>query len=447
MSYCTPCPPCDTNFPILCEPLEVTTQAKRLVVEDSAACQKTLVPPLTEQVLKSSGVTGQLTWTNGSNNSLVVKDSSGAVEMKDGSSLSPIVLPNISQDTTSVVAKQLVMMADGTVKVWEPSLTADKFIAYWDGGDWRVNTLNSILPAGNGSVFIRNNSGILQAITGNSNDILTMVGSTPSFVTPGSSNAFPAGHIYGLLLSNNGTDPNKSIDISSGECRDSTAVENIILSSTLTKSATAAFVAGTGQPGLLGGTPNPTTATTLHVLIIRGASGVDVGFHANPTISLASLPTGYNQYYRRIGSIITDSAGNIESFFQNGDRFLLKTPYKAASTRDQTIAATGTSITLYVPNGIRVIPLIRGISAHDRDWTFYDIDQGITSFPSSSDPSSTDFIPAANSNSTFYEVGSNAEFVLTNTSRQIGVIGNAVMTTMFNWDIWGWIDQRNRLQP
>jgi hypothetical protein len=56
MSYCTPCPPCDTNFPLLCEPLETTANGKRLVVEDSAACQKTLASPSTPSTL---------TWDNG----------------------------------------------------------------------------------------------------------------------------------------------------------------------------------------------------------------------------------------------------------------------------------------------------------------------------------------------------------------------------------------------
>ena len=54
MSYCTPCPPCDTNFPLLCEPLETTANGKRLVVEDSAACQKTIQTPTSKQVVNSN---------------------------------------------------------------------------------------------------------------------------------------------------------------------------------------------------------------------------------------------------------------------------------------------------------------------------------------------------------------------------------------------------------
>lgn len=80
MSYCTPCPPCDSNFPLLCEPLEITANGKRLVVEDSAACQKTIqTPATTQQVLKTDGA-GNLTWTNGVNGTVLGKDSTGKVE-------------------------------------------------------------------------------------------------------------------------------------------------------------------------------------------------------------------------------------------------------------------------------------------------------------------------------------------------------------------------------
>jgi len=79
MSYCTPCPPCDSEFPLLCEPLETTANGKRLVVEDSAACQKTIQTPVAQQVLKTDGA-GNLTWTNGANNTVLAKSSTGIVE-------------------------------------------------------------------------------------------------------------------------------------------------------------------------------------------------------------------------------------------------------------------------------------------------------------------------------------------------------------------------------
>ena len=78
MSYCTPCPPCDTNFPLLCEPLETTANGKRLVVEDSAACQKTIQTPTTGQVLTSNN--GTLGWTNGGNTTVLSKSPTGNLE-------------------------------------------------------------------------------------------------------------------------------------------------------------------------------------------------------------------------------------------------------------------------------------------------------------------------------------------------------------------------------
>jgi hypothetical protein len=64
---------------LLCEPLETTANGKRLVVEDSAACQKTIQSPVAQQVLKTDGA-NNLTWTNGANNTVLGKDSTGKVE-------------------------------------------------------------------------------------------------------------------------------------------------------------------------------------------------------------------------------------------------------------------------------------------------------------------------------------------------------------------------------
>jgi hypothetical protein len=64
---------------LLCEPLETTANGKRLVVEDSAACQKTIQTPASQQVLKTDGA-ANLTWTNGDNVNVLKKSSTGTVE-------------------------------------------------------------------------------------------------------------------------------------------------------------------------------------------------------------------------------------------------------------------------------------------------------------------------------------------------------------------------------
>jgi len=88
---------------LLCEPLETTANGKRLVVEDSAACQKTIQTPVAQQVLKTDGA-GNLTWTNGGNNTVLGKDSTGKVEF--------------AQITTDQIADNSVTSAkivDGTI--------------------------------------------------------------------------------------------------------------------------------------------------------------------------------------------------------------------------------------------------------------------------------------------------------------------------------------------
>ena len=78
MTPCTPAPPCDLEYPLLCEPLETTANGKRLVVEDSAACQKTIQTPPTGQVLTSNN--GTLGWTNGGNTTVLSKSPTGNLE-------------------------------------------------------------------------------------------------------------------------------------------------------------------------------------------------------------------------------------------------------------------------------------------------------------------------------------------------------------------------------
>jgi len=116
MSNCTPCPPCDTEYPLLCEPLETTANGKRLVVEDSAACQKTIQSPVAQQVLKTDGA-GNLTWTNGANSTILGKDSTGKVEFATINSVlqsGPVDLGSQPLATTGAVSSGAVNAASVT---------------------------------------------------------------------------------------------------------------------------------------------------------------------------------------------------------------------------------------------------------------------------------------------------------------------------------------------
>jgi hypothetical protein len=104
---------------LLCEPLETTANGKRLVVEDSAACQKTIQSPVAQQVLKTDGA-GNLTWTNGANNTILEKDSTGKVEFVDNVNnilqSGPVDLGSQPLTTTGAVTAK-------TVAITNPSAT------------------------------------------------------------------------------------------------------------------------------------------------------------------------------------------------------------------------------------------------------------------------------------------------------------------------------------
>jgi hypothetical protein len=116
MSYLTNCPPCDTNFPILCEPLETTANGKRLVVEDSAACQKTIQTPTGQQILKTDG-SGNLSWTNGANDTVLTKSATGVVEFAPVSNQIP---------DGSITTDKLASAAVTNSKIQNLSVTAAK---------------------------------------------------------------------------------------------------------------------------------------------------------------------------------------------------------------------------------------------------------------------------------------------------------------------------------
>lgn len=105
MTPCTPAPPCDLEYPLLCEPRELTAIAKRLVVEDSSACDKTLQTPPSGQVLISNA-NGTISWTNGVNDTVLRKTSTGSVEFATSNTIlqsGPVNLGSQPLTTTGAI--------------------------------------------------------------------------------------------------------------------------------------------------------------------------------------------------------------------------------------------------------------------------------------------------------------------------------------------------------
>ncbi|MBX5143217.1 hypothetical protein HJB79_31405 [Rhizobium lentis] len=158
------------------------------------------------------------------------------------------------------------------------------------------------------------------------------------------------GHLYGLTLSNNGSDATNDIDIAVGSAAsDGTTAYLMTLASALTKRLDAAWAVGTGNGGLDTGA---IADTTYHVwLIQRSDTGVvDALFSTSATSP--TMPTNYDRK-RRIGSIIRESAA-IVAFRQTGDLFLRA----RASVRSNTAAFASALLAVKVPTGINVRPLL-----------------------------------------------------------------------------------------
>jgi hypothetical protein len=134
----------------LCEPLETTANGKRLVVEDSAACQKTIQSPVAQQVLKTDGA-GNLTWTNGTSGTVLRKDSTGLLEFATLNSVlqsGPIDLGSQPLTTTGAISSGAISAASVTTTgaVNAASVTTTGIVT--TTGEIAVNRADSINEGG-----------------------------------------------------------------------------------------------------------------------------------------------------------------------------------------------------------------------------------------------------------------------------------------------------------
>lgn len=245
----------------------------------------------------------------------------------------------------------------------------------------------------------------------------------------------PRGYIDGFVLVNDAgfTD---NIDFSAGMCADSTNAVSIQLTATLVKSATAAWAAGAGS-GLFTGSSVP-SSTVLHCFVIMKTNGtVDAGF--DTSVTAANRPAAYT-YFRRVGSVITDTQPHIRLFHQYGDEFWWDT-----SILDVNASAPGTAAvtrTLTVPTGVAVKAIL--------DLTVYD-SAGTSCEAYVSNIDSADLTPLftadiqSTASSTAAIEGYGAQMIWTNTSGQIrSRQTTSAATSTVRIRTRGWIDQRGR---
>lgn len=254
---------------------------------------------------------------------------------------------------------------------------------------------------------------------------------------PGSSidATFFPNFVGGLTLSNDGTNPNTTLDIAAGAAVDSTNATFIKLGS-FTKliktqggtSCTSSFVAGTGNCGMIA---SVASSTWYHAFLIVCTGSGDIYF--DTSITAANKPACASSF-RRVGSIKTDGSSNILSFKQVGNEFVWATP-----VLDQSAAATSSANrTLYtlasVPPGIQVrahaYMTVSNASGAENGVCITSPDSADTAIGASCGT-----IDAISGQVTRAEI-----YTRTNTSQQLGARVSSTTSTTINFATIGWID-------
>lgn len=253
-----------------------------------------------------------------------------------------------------------------------------------------------------------------------------------------------AGHIFGLKLSNNGTDPTNDIDITAGSCTDSTNTVSIAPSA-LTKRLDANWASGTNQG--MRNSAAAITDTTYHIYAVSKAAGADPDFYAHTSTTVATVitalqaETGGGSYTlaRRIGSIVR-SSGAILTFVQDGDTFQLTAPTATINAGASLGTSAVTQALTGIPVGIRV-----------KAFGTFGLNVDGTTAVVVSDLSISDLDPATFRNAMIMQTATGQLIAgqwtaFTDTSAQIRYrLSASGAAKFFYLQAWGWIDPRGRL--
>jgi hypothetical protein len=254
--------------------------------------------------------------------------------------------------------------------------------------------------------------------------------------------AIPRGDLWGMTLSNNGTDAVNDIDVAAGSCASDDAVDanRVLLNpGQMTKQLDAVWAAGSAAGGRI--SSEALANGTWHVYAFRRSGGTD-DYCFSQSLT-PTLPDGGTNK-RRIGSILRESAA-IVAFVQDGDLFLRK-----AAVNDVSANNPGSSAvlrTLSVPAGLSVIARLNvGLSIGSS----VSQNQAYVSCPDVDDQTPAHTTTPGCSVGIIVSAGVGIQAgpleVRTNTSRQVRsrLAGSDAGTTLY-LNTLGWIDTRGRL--
>lgn len=322
-------------------------------------------------------------------------------------------------------------------------------------GFWQVDGATGLVLTGAGNLFIgtdtrgasnsQTNSITLgdQAKSWGSNSIV--IGNTSSTVCQLWGLGVNRGQLWGLTLSNNGSDATNDIDIAIGEARDSSGLVSMVLTGALAKRLDANWAAGTGNG--MRNSAAAITNTAYYIWLVSKGDGSEPDIYAHTSTTASTVLTALQAetggsaylYLRRIGAIIRAGA-TILAFTQTGDCFDLVTPVQDVSVTNLTTART-TYTLASIPTGLRLRARIR--------WWFTNAGAGTLIVVT--DLNETDAAPSGTVSPGFDQavqittngIGGFSD-VFTNTSAQICARSTAANTTL-RIETRGWEDTRGRL--
>lgn len=170
------------------------------------------------------------------------------------------------------------------------------------------------------------------------------------FVLPklGVTSLIPTLYIGGIKTENDSGDTAHDIKFNVGSCRDIADTQDIVLGSAIIKRVDANWAAGTGNGGFPSGI-TLTANTWYYFFVIAKPDGtVDAGFDSSlSATNLLADATGYTKY-RRVGSMKTDVSANWLQYYQQKERFILKTSISSSTAQN----AYPTLTTVDTPVGI-----------------------------------------------------------------------------------------------
>ena len=257
------------------------------------------------------------------------------------------------------------------------------------------------------------------------------------------------GHLWGLTLSNNGTDPTNDLDVAVGEAisDDTNSADAVLmrLTSALTKRIDATWTVG-NNGGLLASGAALANGTYHIFLIMRPDTGV-VDLAADSSVTGANLAANTNAAYtkkRRILSVLRE-AGALVRFVQDGDHVSRKTAVLDISAANPGTAAV--TRTLSVPVGLRVFAEIAvNYRTDGQEAGVYISDLSVDDQAPSTTAAPLLSTGAVSAAATVLISNAGPLIVATNTSAQVrsrASISSAAMTLYVA--TLGWVDMRGRL--